>query len=85
MNRTTTIAPELYRGYLTIVLDGIRTERTGFTPLPTRALTASETHEAMTTARARQDGYPHLRRPRLDRPTDPVQLDARSRRPWPCC
>ena len=58
MNRTTTIAPELCRGYLTIVLDGIRTERTGFTPLPTRALTASETHEAMTTVRARQDGYP---------------------------
>jgi len=33
-NRTTTIAPELCRGYLTIVLDGIRTERTGFTRSP---------------------------------------------------
>lgn len=53
MNRTKTIAPNLYRRYLTIFLDGIRTDRATFTPLPTRALTAFETHEAMTPARAR--------------------------------
>jgi AcrR family transcriptional regulator len=53
MNRTKAIAPDLYRRYLTIFLDGIRTDRTEFTPLPTRALTAHETHEAMTHARTR--------------------------------
>ncbi len=55
MNRTRTIAPDLYRRYLAIFLDGIRTDRSDFTPLPVRALTAHETHEAMTQARRRRD------------------------------
>ncbi len=55
MNRTRTIAPDLYRRYLAIFLDGIRTDRPDFTPLPVRALTAHETHEAMTQARRRRD------------------------------
>ena len=42
------IAPDLYRRYLTMFLDGIRTDRAEFTPLPTPALTASQTHAAMT-------------------------------------
>lgn len=53
MNRTRTIAPDLYRRYLAIFLDGIRTDRSDFTPLPAHALTADETHEAMTQARRR--------------------------------
>ncbi len=51
MNRTKGIEPDLYRRYLTMFLDGIRTDREGFTPLPVRALTAHETHDAMTGAR----------------------------------
>lgn len=51
MNRTRGLAPDLYRRYLTMFLDGIRTARTEFSPLPVRALTAHETHEAMTQAR----------------------------------
>lgn len=52
MTRTRTLAPELYRRYLTIFLDGIRTDRAGFSPLPARPLTAHETHAAMTQGRA---------------------------------
>jgi hypothetical protein len=48
MNRTKGIEPDLYRRYLTMFLDGIRTDRGGYTPLPVRALTAHETHAAMT-------------------------------------
>jgi AcrR family transcriptional regulator len=45
------LAPELYRRYLTIFLDGIRTDRATLTPLPAAALTADETHRAMTRIR----------------------------------
>jgi AcrR family transcriptional regulator len=47
-------SPDLYRRYLTIFLDGIRTDRTDFTPLPTKALTAAQTHKAMTRSRTRK-------------------------------
>lgn len=50
---TRDIAPELYRRYLTMFLDGIRTDRTAFTPLPTPALTAEQTHRVMTRKRRR--------------------------------
>src|SRR4051795_3432742 len=55
MDSTRTIAPNLYRRYLTLVLDGIRTGRGSFTPLPSPALTAAQTHRAMT-GRRRRDG-----------------------------
>ena len=50
---TRDIAPELYRRYLTMFLDGIRTDRAVFTPLPTSALTAEQTHRVMTRNRRR--------------------------------
>ncbi len=34
MDSTRAVAPELYRRYLTMFLDGIRTDRAAFTPLP---------------------------------------------------
>jgi AcrR family transcriptional regulator len=55
MDTTRAIAPDLYRRYLTLVLDGIRTGRGSFTPLPSPALTAAQTHRAMT-GRRRRDG-----------------------------
>ena len=51
MNRTRDLEPQLYRRYLTILLDGIRTDRAEFTPLPVAPLTADQTHQAMTGAR----------------------------------
>jgi AcrR family transcriptional regulator len=42
------VSPELYHRYLTMLLDGIRTDREAFTPLPAAALTANQTHIAMT-------------------------------------
>lgn len=54
IDSTRDVAPELYRRYLTIFLDGIRTDRAGFTPLPTRALTAAQTHRVMTRDRRRR-------------------------------
>lgn len=45
------IEPELYTRYLALFLDGIRTDRSSFLPLPARALTADETHMAMTRKR----------------------------------
>lgn len=48
---TREIAPELYRRYITMFLDGIRTDRTAFTPIPTPALTAEQTHRVMTRKR----------------------------------
>jgi len=50
---TRDIAPELYRRYLTMFLDGIRTDRTAFTPLPTPARTDEQTHRVMTRKRRR--------------------------------
>jgi AcrR family transcriptional regulator len=51
MDSSRAIAPELYRRYLTMFLDGIRTNRDTFTPLPAEALTPRQTHDAMTTRR----------------------------------
>jgi AcrR family transcriptional regulator len=48
MDSTRAIAPNLYRRYLVLILDGIRTERAAFTPLPAKALTPAQTHRAMT-------------------------------------
>ena len=42
------LAPDLYRRYLTMFLDGIRNPRGDFTPLPAQALSAHQTHLAMT-------------------------------------
>jgi AcrR family transcriptional regulator len=48
---TRDIAPELYRRYLTILLDGIRAHDRGFSPLPVAPLTAHQTHQIMTRRR----------------------------------
>jgi AcrR family transcriptional regulator len=45
------VEPELYHRYLTMLLDGIRTDRETFTPLTVVALTANQTHIAMTRQR----------------------------------
>jgi len=54
MDSSRAIEPDLYRRYLTIFLDGIRTGRESFTTLPTGALTADQTHQAMTRKRPRR-------------------------------
>lgn len=46
-----TVEPDLYRRYLDIFLDGIRTEPRTFTDLAVPALTANQTHMAMTRRR----------------------------------
>lgn len=51
MDSSRTIEPRLYKRYLGIYLDGIRTDQDSFTPLPVRALSARETHRAMTRQR----------------------------------
>ena len=51
MESSRAIEPQLYTRYLAMFLDGIRTNRSSFQPLPARALTASETHRAMTRKR----------------------------------
>lgn len=48
MNRSRAIEPDLYRRYLTMFLDGIRADRAAPTPLPVPALSAHQTHAAMT-------------------------------------
>lgn len=48
---TREVAPKLYRRYITMFLDGIRTDRADFTPLPAPALTAQQTHHVMTRQR----------------------------------
>jgi AcrR family transcriptional regulator len=45
------IEPTLYTRYLALFLDGIRADRSSVSPLPTRPLTAEETHLAMTRKR----------------------------------
>lgn len=50
MESSRAIEPGLYTRYLAMFLDGIRTDRS-FQPLPSRALTAAETHRAMTRKR----------------------------------
>jgi AcrR family transcriptional regulator len=48
MDRSRTLAPELYRRYLALFLDGIRPHRRAHTPLPVEALSAERTHLVMT-------------------------------------
>lgn len=55
MDRSRSIEPDLYRRYLAIFLDGIRTERSSFTSLPVAPLSAEQTHRAMTPGRRRTD------------------------------
>jgi AcrR family transcriptional regulator len=51
MDASRAVAPELYRRYLALFLDSIRTDRDELTPLPVPALTADQTHTAMTRGR----------------------------------
>ena len=52
MDSSRAIEPNLYRRYLSILLDGIRVHhRNAFTALTTKALTANQTHQAMTRKR----------------------------------
>lgn len=51
IDKTRDLAPDLYRRYLTMFLDGIRIDRDAFTPLPVAPLSADHTHLAMTGAR----------------------------------
>jgi AcrR family transcriptional regulator len=53
IDRTRGLAPDLYRRYLTMWLDGIRSPRSDFTALPTSALNADETHAVATQPRRR--------------------------------
>jgi hypothetical protein len=41
------VSPEIWRRYLALVLDGLRPEREGFTPLPVPALQPEELEMAM--------------------------------------
>lgn len=50
MDRSRAVAPELYRRYLAMFLDGIRPDAAS-TPLPVPALDAGQTHRAMTSRR----------------------------------
>ena len=51
MDRTRSIKPQLYRRYLAMFLDGIRADREALTDLPEAALSADQTHAAMTLER----------------------------------
>lgn len=51
MNQSRAIEPDLYRRYLVAFLDGIRTDRGRLTPFPVPALSAEQTHAAMTSGR----------------------------------
>jgi AcrR family transcriptional regulator len=48
---TRALAPDLYRRYLTLFLDGIRADGGPPTPMPTPALTANQVHTLMTQKR----------------------------------
>ena len=50
MDRTRRQAPDLYRRYLTMLLDSLRTDRGPLTELPVAALTTEETHAIITTS-----------------------------------
>jgi len=56
MEGTRDVAPNLYERYLALFLDGIRTGRPDFTPLPIPALSSEVTHLAMTSERRRERG-----------------------------
>src|SRR3954454_5327855 len=51
IDRTRRLAPDRSRRYLTMWLDGIRSPLGGFTPLPSTALTADQTHAVVTHSR----------------------------------
>jgi hypothetical protein len=51
IDRTRGLAPDLYRRYLAMWLDGIRSPRSDFTSLPTTALNADQTHLVATHTR----------------------------------
>src|SRR3954451_7742868 len=51
IDRTRGVAPDLYRRYLTMWLDGVRSPRSDFTSLPTTALSADQTHSVATHTR----------------------------------
>ena len=48
MEQTRDVSPELYRRYLIMMLDAIRTDPRGLSELPVAPLTVNETHQAMT-------------------------------------
>ena len=50
MDRTRRQAPDLYRRYLTMLLDSLRTDRGPLTELPVAALTTEETHAIITSS-----------------------------------
>jgi AcrR family transcriptional regulator len=51
MDSTRELAPQLYRRYLTLLLDGIRADQRPLTPMTVAALSADETHAVMTRKR----------------------------------
>lgn len=51
MDSSRALAPDLYRRYLTMFLDGIRADRAEITRLPRAPLSSVETHRAMTRKR----------------------------------
>ncbi len=51
MDSTRELAPQLYRRYLTMILDGIRADQPSRTPLPVAALTPHQTHKVFTQRR----------------------------------
>src|SRR3954468_2377033 len=51
IDSTRSLAPDLYRRYLTMWLDGVRSPRSDFTPLPAPALSADQTHKVATQKR----------------------------------
>jgi AcrR family transcriptional regulator len=51
MDRTRSVKPQLYRRYLAMFLDGIRADRASITEFPEAALSAEQTHTAMTLER----------------------------------
>jgi AcrR family transcriptional regulator len=51
MDSTREVAPQLYRRYLTMFLDGIRADQRPLTSLPVAALSVHETHRVMTRKR----------------------------------
>ena len=53
---TRDVAPDLYRRYLTLFLDGLRTDRDTFTPFPVPPLNPDDTHRAMTRERGTANG-----------------------------
>ena len=50
MNRTRKLAPQVYRRYLTMLLDGVRADRGPVSEFDVAALTVDETHSIMTSS-----------------------------------